>query len=748
MVRDRRTVAVKPLGLVLTYALFLSLIGSTHIAQQSEPDLQTCFSLEATSIDEKLEKNSISLVASFDEPQLEKIDGHDVIKIKSCGLTSSPGEPIVPTKTIFVLLPPGKDVASVEVEPSSTRPIDQELSLYPGQKPTPIAHEPVPSSMPEFIALNPDIYSSSRPHPSELGKLMFVTSYRGYKIVAVQLFPIQYTPAERRAVFYPEFKVEVKLKAAKGGLALHPTSELEEWVRRHVENPELLSSYNAGEHAEGAEYLIITRPMFLDALQPLVDLKSQRMSVKVMTVDDIISAYPGRDVPEQVRNAIVDHYQNYGTQWVLLAGDADSDDRAGVPQPTYVLDKSWEIPIRYVWDDTYDSPTDYYYAALDGDWDADSDYRYGEPKAKSIVDEVDWFPEVFVGRMPAQDEVTMQAIVNKTVTYELAQWGVDDVILFGANLVSDYLDGKTIKRNIRENFITGDVNVYEYYAQDGTLSYQAFVDAINTYDPRLVNVAAHGDAFGVYYRTRSSVYAKSVLGDPFIDTETPTMITNNGFTMYVMACSTNAFDNNENISLGEALIQDPDGGAVGYIGGTRAESIGWDFLTWGGAGLDAKFFEEIFKNNEVRQGATLYKSKVDYIESGWYHDLEDRADRANLLVAILLGDPELAIGKPFAIEDAHFEPARFRPSAGQTTTLYYTLTKDAAKVVINIYDSAGNLVETLVKGKPRATGLNSEVWDGLVDGTPVAPGKYRAKIVAKSYAGEKARAKAVVRVRE
>ena len=47
---------------------------------------------------------------------------------------------------------------------------------------------------------------------------------------------------------------------------------------------------------ENAEYLIITRDMFLNALQPLVDLKSQRMSVKVVTVENIMDSAESPEV--------------------------------------------------------------------------------------------------------------------------------------------------------------------------------------------------------------------------------------------------------------------------------------------------------------------------------------------------------------------------------------------------------------------------------------------------------------------
>jgi hypothetical protein len=601
----------------------------------------------------KPDVNVISLRESFNEPQFEVENNYDVVSIEGCGMASSPGTPTVPAKTITVLLPPGKDVSNIDVTPVRQVQVERELYLYPGQEPVPLS-----ADSPSFTRPNAEVYSSLAPYPSqESYELEFVTSYRGYKLAVIRLFPIQYIPAERMATFYPELDVRVELEpASEAGLAFRPTADVDDWVRSNVENPELVNSYSSSTSGGDAQYLIITRPMFLDALQPLVALKSKRMTVKVVTVDDIVVNYPsGRDIPEKIRKCIIDHYTSHGTQWVLLAGDADFYDLYQLSAPRYVLDNPWEVPTRYVWNPVDDleeactglnwhyQPTDYYYAGLDGTWDADGDGRFGENKAVCGVgiDEADWFADVYVGRMtigrmPAPpEEYTMQAIVNKTVAREIEpQRSIDNVSLFGDTLFDAYRDGKTLKRYIKNTYLQSVGNVYEYYTQDGTLDSQAFINDVNAHDPMVINAAGHGNP---YYMS-------------FVDTTTPAAITNSGFTMYAMACMTNAFDVNEGMysasydpCLGEALLRDPDGGAVGYIGATRLLATWEDssrWLTWGGPGQDVKFFEEVFQNHEFRQGAALYESKRNYITSDWYYSFDWPQERADLFVTMLLGDPE------------------------------------------------------------------------------------------------------------
>src|SRR3972149_5345879 len=100
------------------------------------------------------------------------------------------------------------------------------------------------------------------------------------------------------------------------------------------------------------EYLIITPSMFQQSLQPLVDSKtSQGLSVYLVTLDEIGNQFDGRDIQEKIRNCIKDRFYNHDAHWVLLVGKADADDSphsSDTLNPT-VIDKSWEMPIRYVY---------------------------------------------------------------------------------------------------------------------------------------------------------------------------------------------------------------------------------------------------------------------------------------------------------------------------------------------------------------------------------------------------------------
>jgi parallel beta-helix repeat protein len=646
--------------------------GGSTLRTIPENEPSNALGNSGTSISPASDRRSrnISFSVSFEEPQLKVDNGYDLIEMAGCGsFASSPGAPTVPKKTVTILLPPEGDVSSIMVTPGGSRQIKRDVYLYPGQRPVPISDE----SEPEFTPPDPEFYESSDPYPSELlesqspsiqstsmrpklYQLDFVTSYRGYQIAVLTLYPVTYTPASRRAMFYPQLNVEVELGEAADTLAFRPTTDVTEWVESNVVNPELMSLYEfssesttnltrtmslSGAGGDDAEYLIITRPMFVDDLQPLVDLKSERMSVKVVTIEndggtikfkvgDDWKTYPGRDVPEKIRNCIIDYYTNEHTQWVLLVGDADSDDTVFDLDevPSYELDKPWEVPIRYVVG--YEQracwvPTDYYYAGLAGTWDGNGDNLFGE------YGEADLFADVYVGRIPARDQERLSNIVSKTVAYEsnLPMTFSENVLLFGAK----GLNSTNILKVYIKKYLPDQVGVHEYYEADGNLSFGAFIDAVNEYDPVLINACSHGTVFELQCTEGGGAY---------VDCSTPDGLWNKGFLMYSVACYTIGFDYvedlGEELTVGEALLYKLNhSGAVGCIGGTRL------LYESGIAGLDYKFFENFFLGVEHHQGAALYKSKISFIQSG---DMGNDCNRQNLYTILLLGDPELKIIDP------------------------------------------------------------------------------------------------------
>lgn len=158
------------------------------------------------------------------------------------------------------------------------------------------------------------------------------------------------------------------------------------------------------------EYLVITTEALVREFQPLVAWKSREgYPAAIRTVEAIARDYPqGVDVAESIRLFLRDAYALWGTRTVLLGGDPSL------------------VPIRYARSYAYNLPTgtsiatDYYYACLDGTWNADGDNIFGEAVFQGYSyesDKVDLRPELRVGRVSALNGTQVSGWVQKYLKY-------------------------------------------------------------------------------------------------------------------------------------------------------------------------------------------------------------------------------------------------------------------------------------------------------------------------------------------
>jgi len=458
-----------------------------------------------------------------------------------------------------------------------------------------------------------------------------------------------------------------------------------------------------------SSYLIITRPMFENALAPLKEQKeSWGLQVYIETVDDIVDAYPGGDIPERMRNCILDYHQNHGVGWVLLAGDADSEDRpTSLTSPALPseLDKNWEVPTRYIYLDVSTkkndltkpegrwTPVDFYYAGLDGDWDYNGNGWFGERLL--VFSEVDWSPEVHVGRIPAQTETEMETAVQKVVGYGNARPKVNHFLLLGA--WDEETDMGLVKDRVA-GLASGPICLIKLYSRDGNLLRTSVVNNINNFNPGLINASSHGHytALTTYeqkdgeWDSSSFLTAYDVGPRGYISNENP-------FLMYADACLSSGFDYS-GPSLGEASLLDSDGGAIAYIGFTRhswhREGSGAPYSASGE--LDYLFWHEFFANERYQPGAALDAARAGYAAEV---DGLDEEERQNLLGLCLLGDPQMPIRMTDELTIDILEvQAPSEVVAGDDLSVHFNVhnnlprTLERVDVYLDLVDGSGQLI--------------------------------------------------------
>lgn len=172
---------------------------------------------------------------------------------------------------------------------------------------------------------------------------------------------------------------------------------------------------NAVMRHQEQKYVIVTTNELVDSVESLKIWKEfLGFSVEIVTIEWISMNAQGVDLQEQIRTYLIDRYLEGGSCYVLFVGS-----RNVIPMRT-----CYPIPQEY--DDVF-LETDYYYADLSGDWNADHDVYFGE----FGDDEVDFTPEVCVGRIPSDNEGTVERICRNIIKFEsnTGEWKKNALLL-------------------------------------------------------------------------------------------------------------------------------------------------------------------------------------------------------------------------------------------------------------------------------------------------------------------------------
>ncbi len=314
--------------------------------------------------------------------------------VKEALIMEVPGEPLIPYKAAQILLPQNAAVKDIKVR--SDAPIVQSGFNIPwGQPACTVSEVPVKVERSE-------VYTTDSLYPGKMFEVIGTGSFRGFEIVSIHLFPVQYQPKSGTVYFYPHLSVEVQFGKGGRNTLYRGLPEDKEDVAAMVDNPSMVGTYEDQPILLAAEeYIIITNDALQSTFQPLATHKANYVKgATVYTVSWIYSNYSGRDNPEKIRNFIKDKYTNNGTKYVLLGGDI-----AVVPYRGFYVSAGGYTD--------YDMAADMYYAHLDGTFNDDGDSYWAEPN-----DGVDWYAEVAVGRAPCETTTEASNFVNKVISYE------------------------------------------------------------------------------------------------------------------------------------------------------------------------------------------------------------------------------------------------------------------------------------------------------------------------------------------
>ncbi len=358
-------------------------------------------------------------------------DGFARFSGKKVQYLSQSGEPAIPHQVVKMALPPNADpksvTASIEDETIDAMPGEWKVrpkppeSTWDGQRT--ITRWPIGKRIVNDRDIS--VYESNDLFPSSLIGEIATGRMRRWRLVDIPLAAYQFSPASRRlyrlseATLVVNYELETSMKAGASESSAFSDGIASDSARRLVVNYDQMapeydnrpSSLRAPQPA--SRYVIITTNSIRSASRQLDRFMAgkKRRGFEVETItEDMWGGGIGDKAAENIREWLKANYISRNIEYVLLIGNPHPD--AG------------DVPMKMLWPRSYDSiyresPSDYYFADLTGDWDLDGDGLYGESYEDFGVGGVDPNWEVLVGRIPYYGDIKeLDRILSKIAFYE------------------------------------------------------------------------------------------------------------------------------------------------------------------------------------------------------------------------------------------------------------------------------------------------------------------------------------------
>lgn len=380
----------------------------------------------------------------------------------------------------------------------------------------------------------------------------------------------------------------------------------------------------------GADYILVTPPEFLNATSPLAAFR-QEQGLRVITAqtDDIYDEFSGGIfTPQAIRDFLAyafEHWRQPAPAYVLLVGDATLDyrDRLGTGSINFVPSQLIETHILG------QTPSDNWFVQISGE---------------------DALPDMFIGRLSAQTAAQATDIVQKLISYETsppdASWNANVLFVADDDSLAFSNTSDVLSSLLPATFTVNRVDVGKY-APDGDppldINNQINLGALFT------NYTGHGavNRWGKWGDDQT-IYGNDDV-DGLTNGDKLTIVTTanclNGFFT--------GFQNGE--ALAEKFQRLPGGGAVAVWAPSNL------FYPSAHRALLNEFYAEFFRERTVTLGAATTRAKIATVaqSDGWDELVE---------AFILFGDPATSLDEVL--------PALPTPTPAETATPEPTVTPE------------------------------------------------------------------------
>ena len=535
----------------------------------------------------------------FDGPVvLEPADAGFVARLAGEEQWVNEFDPVVPVRTSRILLPPGSEIVSVAVDLGAGVVVAEGAELL-------AASEPVPIYDGADLDVEYTATVATASFPGDEAVTFRTETLAGYCIGVLTVFPVQYDAAGGTVTYHPHVGVTVTTgPSSRQAVGLRPGAADLARVVGLVDNAaaaapyEPLSGAAGGEAAPAAplsgpladdgpyEYVLVTSESLAGTLQELVDHKRSRgLTATIVTTETIYAQYSSpyaneNDDAGKVREFIADAYARWGTQYVLLGGDISV-----VPERrVYVTSGSYKATLC----------TDMYFACLDGPYNFTDDTHWAQSNDGDGGGDVDFTPELAVGRAPVETVAEATNFVAKTVFYETTPHAnATHSVLIGQKLDASPLTwGGDSCDYIAENAFPASAEITRLYARDGTFSSTAVKNALNA-SPHFMNHLGHSSS-----TSNSGLYRSDV-----------DALTNEyAYVFYSQGCKAGQFEVND--AIAEHHLKAPHAGVAAIMN----SHYGWyspGVPSGSGTQWALAFWNALFDENILPIGEAHIDAKMD-----------------------------------------------------------------------------------------------------------------------------------------
>lgn len=325
------------------------------------------------------QRNGLEIAWNLGKYSVKEIGDYTVVEFAGGSGIYAVGSPNLPSQQVFIEIPMGA-TANVRVEPLQVSKLQLSRHVVPSQEPfvDTVGAEEV---LPQTLAFNSDVYASTSAFPGNVAEISYQGIMRGRNLAILRINPMQYVAAQQELTIYRKCKIFVEFVGGTRNVAQVDTA---------MDNiaSALVLNYQPGQDVQdrsAIDYLIITVPLLENKALEFAEWKKQkglRTKVEIVDVKPSVAT---------VKEKIMAYYP--GLKYVLILADHPL-----IALPTNsTRHPLGEERLRLLGQEDATVPSDLHYACLEGN---------------------DYYPDVYLGRVPANTEQEATLLLNKIIDYQ------------------------------------------------------------------------------------------------------------------------------------------------------------------------------------------------------------------------------------------------------------------------------------------------------------------------------------------